>query len=218
MAIVTSGNKNSEFLDTPSSRAAPATGTTSRKPSSPVRDLSIFAALTVVYFMTGKLGLTMASVHPSATAVWPPTGIALVAFLILGYRAWPGIFLGAFLTNLTTAGSPAVCLGIAIGNTCEGLFGSYLLNRFAGGRSAFGHPRGILRFVLLAAMLSTTVSATFGATALSLGGFARWANFGPIWLTWWLGDAVGDLIAAPMLIFWGAKLQLKWNRKRLVEG
>src|SRR5215470_14829397 len=105
----------------------------------------------------------------------------------LGYRVWPGIFVGALLVNLTTAGTLPVCIGIAAGNTLEGLLGCYLLNRFAGGEAAFDSAKGLLRFLLLAALLSTAVSATFGSVSLSLGGFARWSNFGAIWLTWWLG-------------------------------
>lgn len=181
------------------------------------RDVLIALVLAVIYFIAGKLGLKLASVHPSATAVWPPTGISLVAFLMLGYRVWPGIFLGALLANLTTAGSLPVCLGIATGNTLEGLLGCYLLNKFAGGEDAFDNAKGVLSFVFLAAMLSTAVSATFGATSLALGGFATWSSCGPIWLTWWMGDAVGDLLVAPLLVLWSAKPQLKWNRVRLLE-
>jgi len=181
------------------------------------RDALVLLILAGLYFIAGKLGLRLASVHPSATAVWPPTGIALVAFLMMGYRVWPGIFLGALVVNLTTNGSLPVCLGIAIGNTLEGLVGAYLLNRFSEGEAAFESPKGALAFVVFAAMLSTTVSATFGVTSLALGGFAPWANYGPIWLTWWLGDAVGDLVVAPLLVLWSAKPQLKWNRVRLLE-
>src|SRR5712664_2943433 len=94
-------------------------------------------ALAWVYFVAGKIGLRLAFVHASATAVWPPTGIALAALLLLGYRVWPGIFLGAFLVNVTTEGTIATSLGIAVGNTLEGLTGAYLVNRFARGREAF---------------------------------------------------------------------------------
>lgn len=181
------------------------------------RHALLLLSVGVAYFIAGKLGLRLAAVHPSVTAVWPPSGISLAILLMLGRRAWPGIFLGALLVNLTTAGSLPVCLGIAAGNTFEALLGSYLLTKFAGGEKAFGSAKGVLSFVLLAAMISTTVSATLGAASLSLGGFARWSNFGPIWLTWWLGDAVGDLLMAPLLILWSAKPQLKWNRARLVE-
>src|SRR3989475_8326355 len=77
----------------------------------------VILGLAAVYVLAGKLGLLLAFVHASATAVWPPTGIALAAFLLLGYRVWPGIFLGAFLVNLTTAGSVATTNGIAPRNT-----------------------------------------------------------------------------------------------------
>jgi diguanylate cyclase (GGDEF)-like protein len=181
------------------------------------RDTLMLLCLAAVYFVAGKLGLKLAYVHPSATAVWPPTGIALAAFLMLGYRVWPVIFLGALLVNLTTAGTFPVCLGIAVGNTLEGVIGCYLLNRYAGGKSAFDTTKGVLAFILLAATISTTVSATFGTTSLALGGVARWSDYGPIWLTWWLGDAVGDLLVAPLLILWIPKPQLKWNGVRLLE-
>lgn len=162
----------------------------------------ILAALFGLYVLAGKIGLSLAFLHASASAVWPPTGIALAAFLTLGYRSWPAIFAGAFVVNVTTAGSVATSLGIATGNTLEGLLGAYLVNRFANGVSAFDRARDVFRFVGLAAGLSTAVSATTGLTALSLGGYAQWADFGHIWLTWWLGNAVGALVFAPLLVLW----------------
>src|SRR5882762_8245718 len=101
------------------------------------RDLPLLGALAGVYFVAGKLGLKLALVNASATAVWPCTGIALAAFLILGYRAWPAILTGAFLVNVTTAGSVASSIGIAVGNTLEGRLGADLVRLFANGRGAF---------------------------------------------------------------------------------
>ena len=74
------------------------------------KDALALVALCGVYFVAGKLGLKLAFVHASATAVWPSTGIALFAFLIFGYRVWPVIFTGAFLVNLTTAGTVATSI------------------------------------------------------------------------------------------------------------
>src|SRR3989442_7828251 len=74
-------------------------------PLRPSKNLVGVAALTLVYVIAGKLGLMLAFVHASATAVWPPTGIALAAFLLLGHRVWPAIWLGAFVVNITTADS-----------------------------------------------------------------------------------------------------------------
>ena len=165
-------------------------------------NLAVIVPLAAAYFVAGKLGLMLAFVHASATAVWPPAGITLAALLILGYRVWPGIFLGAFLVNITTAGSAATSLGIAAGNTLEGLAGAYLVGRYANGRHAFDRAQDILKFAGLAGLLSTTISATFGVTSLSLGGFSRWADYGSIWWTWWLGDVVGNLVVAPLLVLW----------------
>src|SRR6185503_2260013 len=104
------------------------------------------AVLTAGYVLAGKLGLLFASVHASATAVWPPTGIALAALLVLGIRTWPVVAIGAFLVNVTTAGSIATSLGIALGNTLEAVIGVWLVERFAHGRGAFERPRGIFAF------------------------------------------------------------------------
>ncbi|OLC76894.1 MAG: hypothetical protein AUH83_05585 [Deltaproteobacteria bacterium 13_1_40CM_4_68_19] len=180
--------------------------------------MAIFATLAAVYFVAAKLGLKLAFVHASATPVWPPTGIALAAFLSIGYQVWPGIFLGAFLANLTTAGSVATSIGIGLGNTLEGLVGAYLVNRFANGCAAFDRARDIFLLAALAATLSTTVSATIGVTSLSLGGFAGWTDYGSVWLTWWLGDAVGDLVVAPGLVLWSARRRVRWTRNRILEA
>ena len=100
------------------------------------------------YFVAGKLGLMVAFLHVSASPVWPPTGIALAALLLFGIRFWPAIFVGAFLVNLTTAGSVATSLGIATGNTLEGVLGAALVTRFANGRNAFDDARDIFMFTV----------------------------------------------------------------------
>ncbi len=182
-----------------------------------LRDALVLAALGGAYFVAGKLGLKLAFVHASATTVWPCTGIALAAFLILGYRVWPVILTGAFLVNLTTAGSVATSLGIAVGNTLEGVVGCYLVSRFAGGQHAFERAQDIFKFALLAGMVSTAVSATVGVTTLALGGFADWAMYGAIWSTWWLGDAVGAVVVTPFLLLWRENPRLNWTREQTIE-
>jgi len=178
----------------------------------------IIAGLAAAYFAAGKLGLSLAFVHVSATTVWPPTGIALAAFLFLGPRVWPGVFIGAFLVNLTTAGSALSSAGIAVGNTLEGLLAAYLVERYASGRHAFEGLRDVFRFAILAALISPVVSATFGVATLCLAGEAQWADFDPIWLTWWLGDAGGALIVAPLLIVWANEPRPPgWDRARALE-
>jgi len=174
-------------------------------------------ALFAAYFVAGKLGLELAFVHASATPVWPPTGIALAGFLLLGLRIWPAVLAGAFLVNVTTEGSTLTSLGIAAGNTLEGLAGAWLVRRFAAGPRAFERPRDVFRFAALAGLSSTTVSATLGVTSLSLGGFARWADYATIWRTWWLGDVGGALVVAPLLILWGSDPRPRWERRQAIE-
>jgi two-component system, NtrC family, sensor kinase len=184
----------------------------------PWRRAAAMLALAGVYFVAGKLGLRLAFVHQSATAVWPPTGIGLASFLLLGYRMWPGVFLGAFLVNVTTEGSWPTTLAIATGNTLEGFLGAFLLNRWAGGRRCFEHPVGVLRFALLGALVASSVSATVGVSSLTLGRSAPWSEFGSIWLTWWLGDVAGALIVAPLLILWSERPQVRWSPAVWVEA
>jgi diguanylate cyclase (GGDEF)-like protein/PAS domain S-box-containing protein len=181
-------------------------------------DLAVSAVLGVAYFAAAKLGLRLAFIHPSATAVWAPTGIALAGFLIFGFGVWPGIFLGAFFSNLTTAGTFLTSIGIATGNTLEGVVGCYLVRRFAHGHRAFERAQDIFKFAFFAGIVSTTISATIGVTTLSLAGFAHWAIYGPIWRTWWLGDSVGAVVVAPLVLLWRENPHLNWTREQIVEG
>ena len=175
-------------------------------------------AVAVAYFAAGKLGLQLAFVHASATAVWPPTGIAMAAALAFGPGVGPGIFLGAFLTNVTTIVSAATAFGIATGNTIEALLGAFLVHRFAHGRRAFEHPPDVFRFVVYAAFLPTTISATIGVASLCLGGSVTWSTFGAVWMTWWIGDAMGALLFMPFLLAWNAGARVDWTNRKIAEG
>ena len=185
------------------------------KPS--LRQLGLLLALAVVYTAAGKLGLRLGLVNPSASPVWAPTGIAIAALVLGGARYWPAIFVGAFIYNLTTAGSLATSLAIATGNTLEGLVGALLVRRWAHGAHAFKRGATVVRFAVLAGLLATTISPTIGVTSLALGRFAAWSDFGPIWLTWWLGDASGALLVAPPVLLWAVGPRVRWARVRAAE-
>jgi diguanylate cyclase (GGDEF)-like protein/PAS domain S-box-containing protein len=176
------------------------------------------ALIATLYFVAGKLGLKLAFVHASATAIWPPAGIALAALLLYGYGVWPAIAASAFLVNVTTAGSTLTSAGIAVGNTLEAFVGAWLVTRLAGGRRPFERVRDVFMFSFVAGVLSTTVGATIGVTSLALGGFAPWTHYESIWSTWWLGDLGGDLVVAPMLLAWATAVRPSWDRRRTVEA
>ena len=176
------------------------------------------AALLGLYFAAGKFGLSyFGYIHPSASAVWLPTGVALAALLLFGFRVVPAVFAGAFLVNVTTAGSIASSLGVALGNTLEGVLAVTLLERFAGGRAAFASAAGILKFAGLAALLSTMVSATIGVESLKLFGFAPEEGLAAIWFTWWLGDAAGAVLVTPLVVLWWTNPAWTWSARRTRE-
>lgn len=181
-----------------------------------VRTLPAIGLLTVVYFIAGHFSLKLAFLNASASPVWPAAGIALAALLVFGYRLWPGVFIGAFLVNAITAGNVATSLCIATGNTLEALCAAWLVNRFAGGIRVFDRAQDVFKFAF-AAIISTIIAPTLGVTSLALGGFADWAHYAAIWLTWWLGDATGNLVIAPMIILWCIAPSWRFNRREAIE-
>ena len=173
--------------------------------------------IVALYFVAGRFGLLLAFVNASATAVWPPTGLAIAALLLFGTTLWPGVLIGAFAVNLTTSGDVVSSVGIAVGNTLEAVVATYLIRRWAGGRAVFDRPQDVLRFALFAAVLAPAVSATMGVASLELTGLARSSDVGPIWLTWWLGDAAGALLVAPAVVLW-ATSRFPFAAERLAEA
>src|SRR3981081_2821920 len=144
-----------------------------------VRTSLAIGVLTVVYLAAGHLFLKLAFLHASASPVWPPAGIALAALLLLGYRVWPAIFIGAFLVNATTAGNISTSLCIATGNTLEALCAAALVIRFADGTQAFDRAQGVFKFAI-AVMFANVISPTFGVTSLAMAGYDDWPEYSAI--------------------------------------
>ena len=155
----------------------------------------------IAYFALAYLGLHLASINPSATPIWPPTGLAIAAILLWGPRIAPGIFIAAFLINQVTAGSIFTSLAIACGNTLEAVIAGYLVRHWAEGEQVFDTPTGIAKFALIS-LAATLVSATIGVSSLTLAGYAEMSSFISVWLTWWLGDLAGALVVTPVVVLW----------------
>jgi two-component sensor histidine kinase len=172
----------------------------------------------IIYIGMAKLSLALASVNPSATPVWPPTGYALAMMLLLGYRVAPAIFFAALITNATTAGSVYTWLGIATGNTLESVVGAYLVKRFSDGWNTFATPVGVAKFALISFVPSTLVSATVGVGSLSATGYAAWPELPSIWMTWWMGDLAGALVITPAILLWAQKPYLPSEGSELIQS
>jgi len=169
----------------------------------PVTHATIFA----VYLCFGRLGVALESLNGGAAAVWPPSGFALVAFLLFGRPIWPAIMLGSFFVRFVVTGEILTSIPIAMGNTVTALFGASLLNRFAGGADAFASPRLIFRFAAIVA-LATTIGATVQALVLTPRPLE---NFLTVWLLAWLVRLSGALVFAPVLLLW-AQARPAWPR------
>jgi PAS domain S-box-containing protein len=177
----------------------------------------VVGAVTAVYVGAAKLGLAVSVAHGVITPVWAPTGIALAALLLFGRRLWLAVALGAFVANATSGASLAESAAISVGNTLEAVVGATLLAR-VGFRTALDRVRDVLALVFLGAIVSTAISATNGVTVLWISGEVPGPSYGSEWLLWWSGDAMGNLIVAPLLLVWATTPLAKLSRERVLEG
>src|SRR5205085_12185618 len=136
------------------------------------------------------------------SSVCPVDLCTICALMSFGVRLAPTSFPAAFLGTFAGAVTALVALIIGAGNTREAVIGCYLVNRFAGGCDAFQRSQNIFKFVLMAGMVGTAVSATIGTTTLHFAHLAEPSRDFSIWLTWWLGDGLGALVMTPLLLLW----------------
>ena len=173
-----------------------ASGPRFRRLASELAPLALVAA---AYAVAARLSLNLALVHGQVTPIWPPTGIALVAFLILGRRTWVAIAIAAFAVNLPIGPSPIGAAVIAAGNTLAPFVASELLQR-VGFHQQLDRLRDALAIIVLGALVGMAISATVGSTVLYLAGAVPANQFWSTWAVWWTGDAMGVLLVAPFLL------------------
>jgi signal transduction histidine kinase len=176
------------------------------------------AAVAALYILAALAGLRFDAVSGFASLVWPPTGIALAAVLLAGRRIWPGIFIGALIANLLTGAPVVAAAGIATGNTLEAIVGAYALSRVPGFRLSLDGLRDVLALIVLAAALSTMISATIGVASLYSAGMVQQPKLAETWRTWWVGDAIGALLVAPAILVWAKRPRVHPSARRLGEA
>ncbi|MGV9498511.1 MASE1 domain-containing protein [Streptomyces sp. NPDC003642] len=180
-----------------------------------VVEICVVAAL---YYASAELGLLQQLVRGQVSPLWPPSGIALASLLLRGLRVWPGIALGAFLTNVTLGPSFLAVLTITAGNTLAPVC-SYALLRRAGFRTALSRLQDALALIFLGAFTGMLVSATAGSGTLVLTGVVDSGDFWSTWSVWWTGDAMGVLTVTPLLLLLrSARLPRGIRRARWVEA
>ena len=192
----------------------------------PTRRVIEIAGIALLYYGAASLGLPLAWGNTNASPVWPSAGTAFAAVLWLGSRVWPGVAVGAFLANVETflrnqAADPGTILAtsavISVGNTLEAVGGAYLLRRIAGSNGLFDRAPDVFKFVA-AALVACVVSASIGATTVSVAGLASPARYPTVWFTWWLGDVVGVLVVTPLLLAWCYRPPRSWRPRQALEA
>jgi signal transduction histidine kinase len=159
-----------------------------------------FTIVAIAYFGAARLGLLLAFEHGNVTPVWPPSGIAVAALIVLGMRFWPALFVAAFATEISAGVGPWVGLGQAAGNTLEYTLAAVLLQRFDFD-SGFRRIRDVVTLGVVGT-LSPIVAATIGTACLWAGGVIPGAAVRTIWPVYLVGDGVGILVLTPVLLVW----------------
>jgi len=196
------------------------------QPPSSLRGIYELAAVAAVYVAAGRLGFLVAIPPGNVTTVWPPAGIALAAILLLGRRAWPGVWLGSFIVNcwffwgLTRSFSPIAIVvsgSIATGSALQAVAAAYLIRRFIGPQNRFSKPNDTFRFIGIE-LLACLIACSVGVASLCAGGFSHWSAFTVTWPTWFLGDLTGVLVVTPLILCWSRKPQVRWSTRLIIEA
>jgi signal transduction histidine kinase len=172
-----------------------------------IKRLMLMAVITGSYVGAAKLGFLMAIPPGNVTAVWPPSGIALAAVLLLGRHVWFDIWLGSFLANvwffanLSVFSIPGIVTSsaIATGSTLQAFLGAFLIRKWTGVSFPFDRSQDVFKFAGID-LVACTVAATIGVTALFSFDYIPSSVYIYTWLTWWLGDIAGILTFTPVIL------------------
>ena len=181
------------------------------------RDAGLILVLAAAYFAAAKVCLPVAIPPGYASAIWPPSGIALAALLLGGTRLWPGVWIGSLAANLTVEGKLLASLVIATGSTLQAFAIATLVRNRLGVPRSFERVREVLTFVGLCAggaIIAPTVALLPLATIYPLPAADLVWN----WWTWWQGDTSGMLIFAPLILSWSAPGTVAWTPRKAAEA
>jgi PAS domain S-box-containing protein len=173
--------------------------------------------LALAYWGAARLSLPLAIPPGYATAIWPAAGIALAGLLMLGARAWPGIWIGALAANLAVAASAPVSALIATGSALQAVAAASLVRRLMGVPYRFESATQVLQFAAAAALCSS-IAPTFALAPLAAGHSLSAPELLWNWATWWQGDLSGMLLAAPLVLSWSVPGSVRWTPRKVLEA
>ncbi len=178
--------------------------------------------LALAYFVTGQLAMLLAIPPGFVSAIFPPVGVALAAVLLWGYPLLLGVFLGSMLLNLTIAVPGLaqlswqhlpVAAGIALGTSLQCLCACVLIRRLVGFPNPLTEDRSIMRLLLIGGPLTCLLSASVGTAVLLAHHIITPGQALFSWWSWWIGDSIGVLIAAPLMFIAFATPREIWRHR-----
>jgi PAS domain S-box-containing protein len=174
-------------------------------------------AIALTYYSASQLAISHLTLSSAIYPMWPAAGIAQAALLVFGRQLWPGIAIGGFLFSMSVpSANIATALISAAARTLQAWAGTYLLQRI-NFSARLDRLKDVLAIVGLAALGSTLINSTIGSIVVCLSGLSSWSNFARIWGTWWMGDAMGILLVAPLLLTWQQLPKVPSHRKKVAE-
>jgi PAS domain S-box-containing protein len=164
------------------------------------RWMGLTLSIAIAYVLAAQVGFWFAFAAEQITTVWPPSGIAIGALLLWGMSFWPAVWIGAFIANAGAAAPIWTAAAVATGNTLEAVAAAWLLRDVLRFDERLRRVPDVVAFIMLAAGASTMLSATIGVATLCIAAVQPWSRFWELWGNWWLGDAVGALVVAPVVL------------------
>jgi len=158
------------------------------------------ALVFALYFGAGRVGLAVPYTSSNVSPVWPAAGIGVAAVLTFGARIFPAIAAAAFLVNVLSPIPTPAAIGIGIGNSCGAVLAGYLLQCYSKFQTSLPRLKDVWLLVAFGAVSSATIAASVGVTSLTIAHTKAWSGFNTAWRVWWLGDAMGVVIVAPLLL------------------
>lgn len=166
-------------------------------------------ALAGVYTAVGLFSLLLGQLTGLASPVWPAAGIAFAAIYHRGWVLLPGVLLGSFAINTLTlldsratevSTTVAVALAIAAGAALQAFISATVVRRFIGPRPSLSHGGQVLGFLLVAGPIFGVINPTIGVSAQLAAGLLSPDQVALGWLTWWVGDSIGVMVFAPLVL------------------
>ncbi len=177
-------------------------------------ELLIVAAIYIGFAESARL---LPAIGPAATPLWPPTGFALALVLLRGYRIWPAILVGS-VSHLMASQSVLEFGSVGIGTLLAAVAGTWLINRWSNGHQTFGAPSTVAKFAIISFAPTTMISSTVVFAGFILANKLSLSDSFVTWLTWWLADAAGTLVIAPVIVLWAAMPLRRSSKWHLLES